>query len=84
MAQLLYFSWVRERIGKAEEQFDLPDGVQDVAALIEVLRMRGDGYATAFEDMSRIRIAVDQAHVGTDHMISNSHEIAFFPPVTGG
>jgi molybdopterin synthase sulfur carrier subunit len=82
--KLLYFAWVRQKIGKGEEDFALPPKVATVADLIVVLRKRGAGYAEAFEDESRIRAALNQEHVHFDAKIGDQDELAFFPPVTGG
>jgi molybdopterin synthase sulfur carrier subunit len=62
----------------------LPDGVRTVAELIDHLSARGGGHADAFADRKRIRVAVNQEHVGFDTSVSNKDEVAFFPPVTGG
>jgi sulfur-carrier protein len=81
---LLYFAWVRQKIGRGEEQIMLPEGVKTVAELAAHLRSRGTGYEDAFADMKRLRAAVNQEHVGFDTAISANDEVAFFPPVTGG
>jgi molybdopterin synthase sulfur carrier subunit len=82
--KLLYFAWVRERVGKPEEEIQLPAGVATVADLIAWLSRRGDEYAHAFENPKVIRAAVDRAHVKADTAIAGAREIAFFPPMTGG
>ncbi len=79
---LLYFAWVRQKIGKGEEQMTPP--VSDVASLIAHLKNIGPNYADAFADLSRIRIAVNQHHAGLDAKLGPNDEVAFFPPVTGG
>lgn len=79
---LLYFAWVRQKVGKSEEQVTLP--VTDVAALIAHLKSLGSNYADAFADLSRIRVAVNQRHTGLDTKLAANDEVAFFPPVTGG
>ena len=79
---LLYFAWVRQKIGKGTEMLAPPAG--DVAALIAYLKSLGPNYADAFADLSRIRVAVNQRHAGMDAKIGPDDEIAFFPPVTGG
>ena len=79
---LLYFAWVRQKIGKSEETLTPP--VADVASLIDHLRSLGPNYADAFADLSRIRVAVNQHHAGLDAAVGPNDEIAFFPPVTGG
>jgi molybdopterin synthase sulfur carrier subunit len=82
--RLLYFAWLRARIGQAEEELALPAEVRDVAGLLEWLRGRGGGYAEALRDLSVIRVAVNQDYVGRDHPIREGDEVALFPPVTGG
>ena len=81
---LLYFAWLRQKLGRSEEALALPPGVHDVQGLIAHLRKRGAPYAEAFADESRIRVAVNQRHAGFGQKIADSDEIAFFPPVTGG
>jgi molybdopterin synthase sulfur carrier subunit len=80
----VYFAWVRERVGKAEEDLDPPAGVATVADLIGWLSAQGEGYAYAFEKAAAIRAALDKVHVGRDARIAGAREIAFFPPMTGG
>jgi sulfur-carrier protein len=82
--KLLYFAWLRARIGQAEEELALPAEVRDVAGLLEWLRGRGRGYAEALRDLSVIRVAVNQDYVGRDHPIRDGDEVALFPPMTGG
>jgi molybdopterin synthase sulfur carrier subunit len=81
---LLYFAWVRQKIGKSEEKIDLPEGVETVQALAQLLKSRGGGYGDAFADLGRLRAAVNQEHVPFDSAVSQDDEVAFFPPVTGG
>lgn len=82
--KLLYFAWVRERIGEASEDIARPDGVATVGDLVAWLSARGDGYAEAFEKSSMVRAAVNQEHVDMSHPVNEGDEVAFFPPVTGG
>ncbi len=82
--KLRYFAWVRERIGKPEEDVDLPAGIATVADLIAWLSKRGEEYAYAFENPKVIRAAIDKTHVKPDARIAHAGEIAFFPPMTGG
>ena len=80
----VYFAWVRERIGKAEETLDPPAEVATVADLVAWLKARGEGYDAAFADPATIRAALDRTHVKHDAAIAGAREIAFFPPMTGG
>ena len=82
--KLLYFAWLRARIGQAEEDLPLPADVRDVAGLLDWLRARGPRYAEALRDLSVVRVAVNQDYVGRDHPIRDGDEVALFPPVTGG
>lgn len=81
---VLYFAWVRQKIGRSEETMDLPASVRTVRGLAEFLRAKGGGYSDAFADLSRLRAAVNQDHVDFDAPVSENDEVAFFPPVTGG
>ena len=80
----VYFAWVRERIGKSEEEIVPPPGVTTVGGLISWLSSQGENYAYAFENPKIIRAAIDQLHVRADAAIAGAREIAFFPPMTGG
>ncbi len=82
--KLLYFAWVREKIGKPSEEIALPATVKTVAETIAWLQARGPEYADAFSRPQVIRTAINQTHVKADATIAGAREIAFFPPVTGG
>jgi len=82
--KLRYFAWVRERIGLPEEDVEVPPGVATVGDLVGWLSARGEGYAHAFENPKVVRAAIDKTHVRADAPIKDAHEIAFFPPMTGG
>lgn len=82
--RVLYFAWVRERVGKAEEEVEPPAEVQTIAQLMAWLAGRGEQYAYAFENPKVIRAALDRNHVRADARIGGAGEIAFFPPMTGG
>ena len=81
---VLYFAWVKQKVGVSEERIDLAEQVKTVRELAEYLRARGGGYAEAFADLSRLRTAVNQEHVPFDAPVGPDDEVAFFPPVTGG
>lgn len=82
--KLVYFAWVRERIGKPEEEIVLPAGIDTVGVLMAHLVTLGEEYAHAFENAHLIRTAIDKVHVRHDHALTGAREIAFFPPMTGG
>jgi sulfur-carrier protein len=82
--KILYFAWVRQRVGMAEETLAPPDDVTTVAGLIDWLKSRDESYANAFADLRVIRAAVNQQLVPLDAPLAGAREVAFFPPVTGG
>jgi len=82
--EILYFAWVREKIGVGAETLDVPEGLATVADLVAWLAGRSDGHAEAFAEPARLRAAIDQRFVALDAALGRPHEIAIFPPVTGG
>jgi molybdopterin synthase sulfur carrier subunit len=82
--RLLYFAWVRERIGAAEETVEPPPTVETVGDLLGWLRTRGEAYELALAEPSAIRVALDQDHAEHDASIFGVREVALFPPMTGG
>jgi sulfur-carrier protein len=80
----VYFAWVRERVGKTEEELNPPATVTTIEDLMAWLSRRGEGYAYAFEKPSTVRAALDRVHARHDAAIAGAKEIAFFPPMTGG
>ncbi|WP_152045584.1 molybdopterin converting factor subunit 1 [Aureimonas psammosilenae] len=82
--KLVYFAWVRERIGVAEEVVALPAGVVTVGDLLHWLKGRGVGYEAALVSPETIRVAIDQEHVDHSEPLAGATEIAIFPPMTGG
>ena len=82
--KLLYFAWLRAKIGTADEEVALPGDVADVGGLIDWLKTRGPGYAEALANPEVVRVAVNHEYVGRDHRVAPDDEVALFPPVTGG
>jgi molybdopterin synthase sulfur carrier subunit len=82
--KVLYFAWVRERVGKTEETVEPPAAVKTVADLMTWLAARGEEYAYAFDNPKVIRAALDRTHVKASAPLAGAREIAFFPPMTGG
>lgn len=82
--KIVYFAWVKDRIGFGEETITLPEDIATVADLLGWLPSRGANYAEALKDPELIRVAVDQEYAQPDQSIVGAQEIALFPPVTGG
>lgn len=82
--KLVYFAWVRERVGRTEEHVDLPPEVETISDLVRWLKTRGEEYEYAFENEDVVRAAIDHVHVKPDKALAGAQEIAFFPPMTGG
>ena len=82
MIDVLYFAWLRERIGLPKERVETEAAT--VAALVEELRVREERYALAFADLSAVRVALDQELAEFDAPLEGVREVAFFPPMTGG
>ncbi len=82
--KLVYFAWVRERIGLESEDVTLPATVRTTHQLIDWLKTRGPGYELALAEPRAIRIAVDKVHAPGDVVITQAQEVALFPPMTGG
>ena len=80
--EVLYFAWLRERIGLPREQVETT--APTVMALIEELKAREDRYALAFSDLKSLRVALDQKLSSFDAPLAGVREVAFFPPMTGG
>jgi molybdopterin synthase sulfur carrier subunit len=79
-----YFSWIKEHIGKSEEQIILPSNINNINQLINYLNEIDEKYKLLYKKKELIKIAVNKTYSSFDTNISNSDEIAFFPPVTGG
>ncbi len=82
MIEVLYFAWVRERVGRPRERVET--SAATVAGLVEELRARGEGHAAAFADTAALRVALDQDLAEFDAPLAGVREVAFFPPMTGG
>jgi molybdopterin synthase sulfur carrier subunit len=82
--KIVYFAWVRERIGKSSEMLDLPDDVVTVGDLLAHLKTLGEEYEAALEHDRVIRVAINHEHADHDEAIGGAEEIGIFPPMTGG
>ncbi len=82
--KLMYFAWVRQKVGIDHESVELPDNVTDVGGVIDWLRSRGPRFADALKDASQVRVAVNHQFADSDAPVNDQDEVAIFPPVTGG
>ena len=82
--RILYFAWVRQKVGIAEEALSPPAEVRDVAGLMHWLAARSPRHAEAFAQPRQIRAAVNQEFAQPESLVAANDEIAFFPPMTGG
>lgn len=81
---LLYFAWLKQRIGTSEEEVSPPAEVATVEQLLDWLHARGGGYAEALADRKAVRVAVNQEYARPGDPVKPGDEVALFPPVTGG
>ncbi|MFN3508073.1 MAG: molybdopterin converting factor subunit 1 [Allorhizobium sp.] len=84
MVKVVYFAWVRERIGKDEEELEIPAEVKTAGELVTWLATLGEGYEEALRFPKAIRVAVNQEHIEHNESIAGAREIGIFPPMTGG
>jgi len=82
--KILYFAWLRSKIGVPTETVDLPENVTTAGTLVEWLKTRSPRHAEALANSKVVKVAVNQEHVPYDHPITSTDEVALFPPVTGG
>lgn len=82
--RMVYFAWVRERIGKGGEDLDIPGSVETVRDLLVWMKTLGEGYEAALAHPDSIRVALDMEHVHHSEKLGTPYEIALFPPMTGG
>lgn len=82
--KVLYFAWIRTKLGLEEEDLELPEGVGTVSDLLSWMKDRNERFADVLKDDGVIRVAVNQAHASGDTELNNDDEVALFPPITGG
>ena len=82
--KILYFAWLRQKVGRGEEVVELPVSVKTAGELVAWLKERSAAHDSAFAESSRVRVAINQVHSDLSASVSNADEVAFFPPVTGG
>ena len=81
---IIYFAWVRERLGLDQEQIVLGDGIETIGDVVDLLSDRGADYADVFSDIEKLRFALDQDYGLPATPVGTARELAIFPPVTGG
>jgi molybdopterin converting factor subunit 1 len=82
--KILYFAWLRQRIGIGQEDVSPPESVRDVASLVDWLKQRNPAFAEALANTSTLRVAVNQEFASFDTALNGTEEVALFPPMTGG
>ena len=82
--KILYFSWIKDRIGKSQEEVDINENIKTISDLVNFLSTINEDYKKVFSDLSSIRFSKNMNLVNIDENIDNNDEIAFFPPMTGG
>lgn len=81
---IVYFAWVRERLGKSQERIELTDEIGSIADLVTFLIDQDSSYEDVFSDLTKLRFALDQEFTSIETRMENAEELAIFPPVTGG
>ncbi len=81
---IMYFSWVKERIGRDQDMIDCPENAETVGQILEYLQSKDVVYQDVFADLKKLRFALDQDFVGLEAPLGSAKELAIFPPVTGG
>ncbi|OUU61726.1 MAG: molybdopterin converting factor subunit 1 [Alphaproteobacteria bacterium TMED62] len=82
--KILYFSWIKDKIGKTHEDIHIPDNINTIEDLIILLKDSGESYNEVFKDISSIKVSINMETADFKDQINNNDEIAFFPPMTGG
>ncbi len=82
--KILYFSWIKDKIGKDQEDIEIKKDINSISELIDFLRSISSDYKNAFLDINSIRFSINMKVAKLNDKISNEDEIAFFPPMTGG
>ena len=82
--KILYFSWIKDQIGKAEESLDIKDNIQTIEELVNFLKNINDNYKSVFTDVSSINVSINMEIASFKDKINKEDEVAFFPPMTGG
>ena len=82
--KILYFSWIKDKIGKTHEDIQIKDNIKTIDDLIAYLKKNNESYEEVFKDTSSIKVSINMETANFKDQISNNDEVAFFPPMTGG
>ena len=82
--KILYFSWIKDKIGKTHEDIDIRDNIKTIEELIAFLKKSNESYEEVFKDTSSIKVSINMETANFKDQINNNDEVAFFPPMTGG
>ena len=82
--KVLYFSWIKDKLGKSHEEIQVSDNIKTINDLITLLKQNNENYKDVFEDTSSIKVSINMETAGFEDSIHDNDEVAFFPPMTGG
>ena len=82
--KILYFSWIKDKIGKSQENIEFENDVKTIEDVIIFLKKIDDNYKVAFENVSSIKVSINMETANFKDKVNNNDEVAFFPPMTGG
>ena len=82
--KILYFSWIKDKLGKSHEEMQLNDNIKTVNDLIKLLKKNNENYEDVFKDTSSIKVSINMETATFEDSIHDNDEVAFFPPMTGG
>ena len=82
--KILYFSWIKDKIGKTHEDIQIKDNIKTIDDLIAYLKKNNESYEEVFKDTSSIKVSINMETANFKDQINNNDEVAFFPPMTGG
>ena len=82
--KVLYFSWIKDKLGKSHEEIELNDNIKTINDLIGLLKQNNENYKDVFEDTSSIKVSINMETAKFEDSIHDNDEVAFFPPMTGG
>ena len=82
--KVLYFSWIKDKLGKSHEEVQIDDNTKTINDLITLLKQNNENYEDVFKDTSSIKVSINMETARFEDSIHDNDEVAFFPPMTGG